>query len=131
MKEERLDDVPTEFPRIHDGFVGRKTRFTYHARLAARPTLLFEAVVKYDLETGASTTHEYGPGRFGSEAVFAPRPNAKSEDDGWLVSLVSSESGESTLDVWDARDMARPPLARVRIPRRVPLGFHACWVPAW
>jgi carotenoid cleavage dioxygenase len=128
VREERLDDVPTEFPRMHDGRIGQRSRFTYNAKLAPSPLVLFEGIVKYDLETGASATHSFGPGRFGSEAVFAPRPGAKDEDDGWLLSLVASAEGPSELEVWDARDMAAPPLARVRLPQRVPIGFHACWV---
>jgi carotenoid cleavage dioxygenase len=129
VREERLDERPTEFPRIDDARQGRRVRFVYLARLAPAPTLLFEAIVKHDLGRGTSAAHEFGPGRFGSEATFVPRPGAKDEDDGWLVSLVSSEDGPGELEVWDARDMSSPPLARVTLPRRVPVGFHACWVP--
>jgi carotenoid cleavage dioxygenase-like enzyme len=30
--------------------------------------------------------------------------------------------------VFDARDIGQGPVARVRIPHRIPPGFHACWM---
>jgi carotenoid cleavage dioxygenase-like enzyme len=129
VREERLDDLATEFPRMRDDLLGRRSRFSYHAKLAASPLVLFEGTVKYDLETGARSTHAFGPGRFGSETVFAPRSGGSGEDDGWLLSLVANAEGPSELEIWDARRMEAPPVARVKLPQHVPLGFHACWVP--
>ncbi len=36
---------------------------------------LFDGVLKYDLNTGKSQTHEFGQGCYGGEAVFVPHPN--------------------------------------------------------
>ncbi|HEV7128666.1 MAG TPA: carotenoid oxygenase family protein, partial [Ktedonobacterales bacterium] len=56
--------------------------------------------------------------------------DAKDEDDGYLLTFVYDERDDvSELLILDARDVAAAPLARVRIPQRVPIGFHACWVP--
>jgi hypothetical protein len=38
-------------------------------------------------------------------------------------------SGQSSLVVLDARDIAGGPVARVLIPQRMPFGFHANWFP--
>jgi carotenoid cleavage dioxygenase-like enzyme len=35
----------------------------------------------------------------------------------------------SDLVILDASDFAAPPLARIRMPRRVPYGFHGNWIP--
>ncbi len=130
VTEERLDDVPTEFPRTNDDRLGRPTRWGYAPRIAAEPTLLFDGVLKYDLDDGRATRHVWGEERFGSEVVFVARPGAADEDDGWLLSLVLDRAADrSELVVLDARDLAAAPLARVRLPRRVPVGFHAHWVP--
>ncbi len=130
VREEKLDDVATEFPRMNEDRLGRRTRFAYHARLARESTLLFDALVKYDTDTGASTTHEHGPDRFASESTFAPRPGGEGEDDGWLVNFVHDRrEGTSELVVLDASDVTAGPVATVRIPHRVPVGFHAHWVP--
>jgi carotenoid cleavage dioxygenase-like enzyme len=138
MRERDLDDTPAEFPRIHDGHAGRRTRFGYAARFfeGGDGMPLFDAVVRYDLDRGSDETLVFGPDRFGGEAVFAPRaggggaedgPGA-AEDDGWLLSLVHDQGeGRSELLVIDPRDL-REPRARVVLPRRVPWGFHAAWV---
>ena len=129
MRERALDDAPTDFPRIHDGHAGRRTRFGYAARFAeAEGMPLFDGVVRYDFDRGSDETLVFGPDRFGGEAVFAPRAGAAAEDDGWLLNLVHDrQEGRSELLVIDPRDL-REPRARVVLPRRVPWGFHAAWV---
>jgi carotenoid cleavage dioxygenase-like enzyme len=130
VKEERIDDTISEFPRVDNRHLGRKSRFAYIPRIAAAPTLLFDGLIKYDVETGSSSTHVYEKGSFGGETPFAPRVGAKSEDDGYLVTFVADErSGATEVHVLDARDVSRPPIARVKIPRRVPTGYHAYWIP--
>jgi carotenoid cleavage dioxygenase len=124
-REEALDDVLSEFPRVNDGFVGSRSRYGYTLGVDGINELL-----KYDFERGTSECHGHGKGRVGGEAVFVPRPNAKAEDDGWLVSYVhDEESDASELVVIEAQDFTARPLARVRIPVRVPYGFHGAWIP--
>ncbi len=127
-EEACLDDRNTEFPAIPAARRGHRTRFAYHVSLAETRTLLFDALVKYDTDTGHAERLPFGPGRFGSEAAFAPRPGAAGEDDGYLVTFVRDEAeGRSEIWVVDARDVAAGPVARVHVPARVPLGFHATW----
>ncbi len=131
VKESRLDDVLTEFPRMDNRSLGRKTRYSYNPRISSAPTLLFDGVVKYDYEAGTSAAHTYPAGRFGSEVVFAPRVGGAGEDDGYLVTFVVDEaSGESEVYVLDAKNVTAAPLARVKLPQRVPTGYHAYWAPA-
>jgi carotenoid cleavage dioxygenase len=127
--EEQLDDTAAEFPRVDNRSLGRKARYSYHQRIAPSPTLLFDGVVKYDLAAGRSDVHRYPRGWFGGETVFCPRAGSSAEDDGYLCTFVVDEaSGQSELYVIDARDVTREPLARVKIPQRVPTGYHAWWV---
>ncbi|MEH2071153.1 MAG: carotenoid oxygenase family protein [Nostoc sp.] len=129
VREEMLDDVASEFPRINENLVGRQTRYGYTNKMANNPLPLFEGIIKYDLSSGKSQIHEYGEGRYGGEAVFAPRPGATAEDDGWLVTFVHDEnSNTSELVVVNAQDVTAEPVARVIIPQRVPYGFHGAWV---
>jgi carotenoid cleavage dioxygenase-like enzyme len=131
VKEEQLDDVLAEFPRMDNRRLGRRTRHAYHQRFARSSTLLFDAVVKYDTDEGTSEVHEWPAGWFGGETVFAPRASDGAEDDGWLLTFVVDEaSGESELHVLDARHVSEAPVARVKIPRRVPTGYHTWWVSA-
>ncbi|KJZ80307.1 hypothetical protein HIM_00157 [Hirsutella minnesotensis 3608] len=70
------------------------------------------------------------------ECAFVPRESAASEDDGWLLTYVCDESqfiegearddAQSELWIIDARSM-RNAVARIRLPQRVPSGFHGDW----
>ncbi|QLE44284.1 9-cis-epoxycarotenoid dioxygenase [Nostoc sp. C052] len=129
VREEMLDDVASEFPRVNENLLGRQTRYGYTNKMANNPLPLFEGIIKYDFSSGKSQTHNFGEGRYGGEAVFAPRPGATAEDDGWLITFVHDE-GEDTseLVVVNAQDITAEPVARVIIPQRVPYGFHGTWV---
>jgi carotenoid cleavage dioxygenase-like enzyme len=128
-KEEQLDDVPAEFPRMDNRLLGVKSRFSYHQRVRSGATLQFDGVVKYDLERGTSAAHTYPRGWYGGETGFCPRVGSTSEDDGYLCTFVQEEAtGASELFVLDAKNVEQPPLARVKIPQRVPTGYHSWWV---
>ena len=136
-RERQLDDQYAEFPRMNNGLLGQATRYSYHQRCAPTATLLFDGVVKYDLAHGASATSlSYPTGWFGGETVFAARTNhgssvTQEEDDGYLVTFVVEEAtGESECWVIDARSLASEPVCRLRIPQRVPTGYHSWWVSA-
>lgn len=129
-KERPLDDANTEFPTYNTGLTGKRSRYAYNVHLSEEPTLLFDGLFKYDLEGGGAQRYWFGEGRYGSEAPFVARPNATSEDDGYLVSFVhDAREDRSEVVVLDARDIEAGPIARVILPQRVPLGFHAAWAP--
>ena len=129
VSEGALDDDNTEFPTMNLAMLGRPTRFAYAMRISPEPTLLFDGIVKYDTSAGTEDRHWFGPGRWGSEAPFAARRGAVSEDDGYVVSFVHDENEDrSEVVVLDAGDLSAGPVARVLLPARVPLGFHAAWV---
>ena len=70
-------------------------------------------------------------GHIAGEGVFVPRPDSKTEDDGWLIGLTHDQVEErSELRVMDCRDLTADPIARVQIPQRVPYGFHGLWLPS-
>jgi carotenoid cleavage dioxygenase len=129
VREEMLDDLPAEFPRVNENLLGRKTRYGYAGKMVKNSEALFDGVIKYDFSIGESQTCEFGRGRYGGEAVFVPRPGATPEDDGWLVTFVYDTSEDSSeLVVVNAQDMNAEPVARVLIPQRVPYGFHGAWL---
>jgi carotenoid cleavage dioxygenase-like enzyme len=62
-----------------------------------------------------------------SEPVFAP--GGPGEEDGWVLAVhFDAARGASDLLVLDAHFTA-PPRARVRLPIRIPIGFHGSWLP--
>jgi len=89
-----------------------------------------QELYKYDLRDGRSWTHRFGPGFAAGEPVFAAAPGAKGEDEGWLLTYVYDAARDaSDLAILDATDLAKGPIARVHLPRRVPNGFHGSWIP--
>ncbi|MER7498777.1 carotenoid oxygenase family protein [Nonomuraea pusilla] len=128
--EEYVDgDHNTEFPSIDARSTGRRTRYAYNVSVADAETNLFDGLVRYDNVTGAKETYFYGPGVYGSEAPFAPRDGSTGEDDGYLVSFVTDAAADrSEVQVLDASRISDGPVARVLLPQRVPLGFHATWI---
>jgi carotenoid cleavage dioxygenase len=57
-----------------------------------------------------------------------PRQEGAAEDDARVL-VLGYDPGRDTSDffVLDARDIAGGPVARVRLPHRVPYGFHGNW----
>jgi carotenoid cleavage dioxygenase len=132
VKEEQLDDRAIEFPRVDERVVGRPHRYGWAATLHDGDDLGFDGsrVARYDLQTGACETHDFGPGRTTGEAVFVPSGDGAAEDDGWVMSLVHDASTDrSELVVLPAADPGAEPVARVLLPVRVPVGFHGNWIP--
>jgi carotenoid cleavage dioxygenase-like enzyme len=133
-RERVIDDVlNSEFPVINTAFQGRRNRWTYNVVFpqGGREEPRFPGLVKYDLETGGYIAYSAGPRWFYNEGGFAPRDGARSEDDGYLVTLawnpVDARSEVLVFDCLGAR-LAEGPVARVPLPRRVPHGFHATYV---
>jgi carotenoid cleavage dioxygenase-like enzyme len=127
VREGRLCDRILEFGSFNQKVAGQKGRWLYST--TAKPGwFLFTGLVKHDLETGRTWNLEFGPGRYGSEAPFAPRIGATEEDDGYLVSFVTDvEANRSECLLVDARDIEAGPVCRILLPHRISSGTHAYW----
>lgn len=129
-----LDDVSGEFPRVDERRVGRKHRFGYLAAAgpeesSGRP--VWTTIKKYDLERGTSVQRRFGSANGVGEPLFVPRHPGAEEDDGYVLALVYNQARNSSdFFILDARDITGEPIAEVRIPNRIPYGFHGNWVAA-
>ncbi|WP_099025584.1 carotenoid oxygenase family protein [Mycolicibacterium palauense] len=121
VHERQLDDRQVEFPRIDDRLAGLPARQAV--------SVASNALLRYDLSTGASVEHHFGTGGPG-EAVFVPDPDsAADENHGWYLGYVyEPERDGSDLVILDAADFAGDPVATIRLPHRVPYGFHGNWI---
>lgn len=126
VTERQLDDRAVEFPRIDDRLAGLPARYAVSVGDAR--------LVRYDLRNGAAAEHPFGrpdaPGGPG-EAVFAPSRSGRADEaDGWYLAYVYDPARDgSDLVIIDAADFSGDPVARIRLPRRVPYGFHGNWIP--
>ncbi|MFF3215691.1 carotenoid oxygenase family protein [Streptomyces sp. NPDC002886] len=132
MARTPLDDARVEFPRIDDRLIGRRHRHVALATGTGRTDLLpgeYDAVRFHDTETGTARVWDAGDLSVG-EPVFAPVPGLDSQEHGyWLTFATDRTDGSAWFLVVPAEDPASGPVARVRIPVRVPLGLHGCWLP--
>ncbi|MGD9762287.1 MAG: carotenoid oxygenase family protein [Candidatus Binatia bacterium] len=132
VRERQLDDRAIEFPRVDDRRTGLPNRYGY-----AASNIFNEleggvqecSLVKYDMVTGASTAHVFGHGRTPSEGVFVPAAAHAGEDEGYIMQYVyDAARNASDFVLLDASDVRKPPIATVRLPQRVPFGFHGNWI---
>jgi len=120
VREATLDERLVEFPRCDERRTGNAYRYGYAVESP-------NTVRKYDLAAGTSAQHDFGAAAVAGEATFVAAGEA--EDAGWLMLLVyDAASDRSDFVVLDASDVAAPPVATVRLPARVPQGFHGNWI---
>jgi carotenoid cleavage dioxygenase-like enzyme len=125
------DDMDLQFPRIDDRWMGRPYRYVFAngstSPIAGREEG-FNAVVRYDLTTGQRATYVAGAGAYAGEPVFVP--SGPDEGQGHLLCLVWHKAeNRSDLIVLDAQNLSSGPVATVKLPTRVPAGFHCHWRP--
>jgi len=130
LKEEALDDAPSEFPRLDERRAGLKYRHGYAAGAVpdGHERAGFDAILHYDLEKGTRRAHRVGPQDGVGEPIFVPRAPDAAEGDGFLLALVYRGAEQrSELLILDAQHVEGAPLARVCLPHRIPFGFHGNW----
>ncbi|MGQ3100867.1 MAG: 8'-apo-carotenoid 13,14-cleaving dioxygenase [Sphingopyxis solisilvae] len=128
-----IHDHPQEFPRYDERLTTRPYRYIYSVALPDRISSEMEIadtrLFRHDLAEGTTAVRDFGPGHHPGEFVFVPRGDDGAEDDGWLIGLVVNMDDETTaLHILNADDFSGPPQAVVRLPHRVPPGFHGNWV---
>ena len=130
VRREVIDERFQEFPRVAGSVLNLPYRFAYTASVGTTfGEWNFGPTLKHDLQTGSSEAFDHGAGRGAGEPVFVSRPDATSEDDGWILTVVHDAAADrSDVVVLDALDFVRGEVARVHLPQRVPHGFHGNWV---
>ncbi|KAL0438788.1 UNVERIFIED_CONTAM: putative carotenoid cleavage dioxygenase 4, chloroplastic [Sesamum latifolium] len=119
---------------INPAYAGKKNRYAY-AIVIAKPKRAIE-LVKLDLSLLSEDCHDcivasrkYEPGWNGSEPFFVPNNPASDEDDGFIVTYMHDEkTQESKFLVIDAKSPTLEIVATVKLPGRVPTGFHGLFV---
>ncbi len=130
-----LDASPQEFPRPDERRFGQAYRYCYTMAIPANPVVdgfvAETRLYKHDLIEGTKETHDFGAGRHPGEFVFVPAHKGAAEGEGYLIGLVIDMAVQTTdLVILDACRFTDAPVATVRIPHRVPPGFHGNWLGA-
>ena len=121
-RHEPLAEPAIELPRIHyRSCSGRPYRYVYGAGNAI-PGNFIDKLVKVDVQTQHHASW-YEDGCYPGEPVFVAAPEATTEDDGVILSVVlDAKQGKSFLLVLVASDYEE--LARAQVPHHIPFGFH-------
>lgn len=128
-----LIDRCCEFPTLHPQKVGQPYRYLFigaaHAPVGNAP---LQALLKRDLESGEEQIWSAAPRGFMGEPVFVPRPDAATEDDGWVLCLIYNAARRcSDLIILDGKDISQGPIARLKLKHHVPYGLHGSFTPEY
>lgn len=127
VRESRVDDRPQEFPRVDERLVGKRHRYGYAPGFGDGSAA--ETLLKHDLVGDNSASRSFGDGKALGEFIFRPSSPDAAEDDGVLMGFVYDRAADSSeLAILDAQTLED--VAAIRLPHRVPAGFHGNWVPA-
>lgn len=116
-------EIPCEFPVINADYATKKHRYGYAGYISQQG---INAVIKVDFEqmTYQMLMNEGAAGEY----VYIPKVNAQTEDDGYLCSFVyHQQDNASTFQLVDAKELGKT-VTKVKMPRRVPAGFHGIYV---
>ena len=129
-----IDPMPQEFPRIDERRFGQSYRYLYTVSVPpdGNPQLTGATkLYKHDLEVSGYRVHDFGDDHLPGEFIFVPASADAGEDEGWLIGFVIDMTNDTTeFTVLDARSFEAAPLATVRLPHRIPPGFHGNWFSA-
>lgn len=130
VKEGPLSDTITEFGMINALTAGKKYQWVY-STIPAVGWFGFEGIIKHNVVTGSEENYQLPEGVYASETVFAPRPSAQSEDDGYIITFTMDViNDQSHCLVFDAKNVSDGPVARIPLPERICSGTHATWAAA-
>jgi 9-cis-epoxycarotenoid dioxygenase len=115
-----------EVGMVNKNKLGRRSRYAYLA--IAEPWPKVSGFAKVDLLTRNVQRFIYGESKFGGEPYFLSfESNSGREDDGYILSYVhDEEASESELLIINATAMKLE--ATVKLPSRVPYGFHGTFI---
>jgi len=138
VREHQLCPVRCDFPIVSPSVVSKRHQFSYYTTYRARPgdqVPLYDGLVKLDHTTLKYVHITLQSHLSCGEFSFVPRKDAKSEDDGYLITFVYNERNDtSEFVVYDAKNLVSGDgtaccVCRLSLPQRVPYGFHGNWVP--
>lgn len=133
FKETILGDLDIQFPRIDDRLMGRPYKYLYtNAASPAESGRVdgFDRYSRYDISNGSIDSFDPKEKTVFGEGVFVPSSDSADPDDGYiLVFGWRKDANLSDFYVFSASDIGGGPIATVKLPMRVPGGFHCNWRP--
>ena len=124
IRSERVAEVESEFPTFNTSYAGKQNDFTYTACSVDNGANSFFNAISRVTRDGDSTVVTLPPGYYGSEPVFAARPEPKREDDGYLLEVVYDGFKHlSELQIYRADNISEL-VCSARLKHHLPHQFH-------
>jgi isoeugenol monooxygenase len=137
--ETRLWGVPADFlttdPRVQmrryrHGYMAAKDNTKPLCTKAGVPGAVFNTLAHIDHRDARIDSYYVGDEAAVQEPVFVPRATDAAEGDGFLLAVVNRyDEARADLIVCEASNLARGPIATVRLPIPLRMAFHGDWVP--
>ncbi|XP_048133966.1 carotenoid 9,10(9',10')-cleavage dioxygenase 1-like [Rhodamnia argentea] len=148
VKERNLSGTHSsmDFPFINGNFTGLKNKFGFaqvldsaassscgQAKYGGLAKLYFDKPQEEDSQQAVKVEyHKFAESSFCSGSVFVAKNGSaegEDDDDGWIATFVHSEASDETqVHIIDAKDFEGGPVAKIRLPQRVPYGFHGIFM---
>jgi carotenoid cleavage dioxygenase-like enzyme len=121
-RREMVSGQSFELPRINPARAPMRDYDFVWANGHSQQQNFVDQITKIDIRTGEARVW-MEPGHFPGEPVFVERPDAETEDDGVLLSVVlDANMGRSFLLVLDAATLDE--IGRANVPKHIPFSFH-------
>jgi carotenoid cleavage dioxygenase-like enzyme len=136
LEREQVDERFMEYPRSDPLCEGRPFRYGYCVEQAVGGASGAKVVdhlglLRFDLQRDELVPWSPGEYRTASEPLFVRAADGRSDDEGWLLTVVYDAALElSALYVLDASSLGRRPQAIVHLPMTLPFRSHGEWVGA-
>ncbi|MGK7881076.1 MAG: carotenoid oxygenase family protein, partial [Crocosphaera sp.] len=122
VDREMLESRSCEFPSINPNNIGRNYRYLFiGATHKDRGNAPLQAILKKDLLTGEKQVHSFAPQGYVGEPIFVSKPNATSEDEGWVLVIVyDGDKHRSDLVILDGENLEKEPIATLHLKHHIP-----------
>jgi all-trans-8'-apo-beta-carotenal 15,15'-oxygenase len=121
---ERVPCIPVDMPNFYGD--SKPCKYSYFLG-AERPEgwFPFRQIVKLNCDTFESFVYDAGDGQVASEPMFLPRGNSKTEDDGFLISIIhDAENTMTKMAVWETQSFEKGPIGECVIGELIPWCVH-------
>ncbi len=130
VEEEALvaDTLITGFPVIDHRISTRQYRQVIclgSKRTSTSASVLFDSVVKLNVESGNYDIYTYPDHLIPEEHLFVPAPGSNPEAEGWIIGTSLDYVAKQTkLSVFHANALMNGPIAVATLPYAIPFGLH-------
>ena len=119
-----LSEFMGEFPRNDDRYQTKPYRHGWMLGFFGTRN----ALAHVDLETGVTESWEAPPEKPVQEPCFIPRSADSADGDGWIIQAATDSTTMLTeLNLFEATDIAKGPIATIKLPFRMKPAYHGSW----